>query len=34
VHWVIACSIVETSSSRMNPNLLSWNKVTKIFLLM
>jgi hypothetical protein len=24
--WVIACSIIGTSSSRRNPNLLSWTK--------
>jgi hypothetical protein len=29
VHWVIACSIVGTHSSRRNPNPLSWNKVIR-----
>jgi hypothetical protein len=33
VRWVIACSIVETPSSRMNPNLLSWNKAIRNILL-
>jgi hypothetical protein len=29
VHWVIACSIVGTHSSRRNPNPLSWNKAIR-----
>jgi hypothetical protein len=29
VHWVIACSIVGTPSSRRNPNPLSWNKTIR-----
>jgi hypothetical protein len=29
VHWVIACSIVGTPSSRRNPNHLSWNKAIR-----
>jgi hypothetical protein len=33
VHWVIACSIVETSSSRRNLNHFSWNKAIMTILL-
>jgi hypothetical protein len=29
VHWMIACSIMGTPSSRMNPNPLSWNKAIR-----
>jgi hypothetical protein len=29
VHWVIACSIVGTHSSKRNSNPLSWNKVIR-----